>query len=213
LTVGDGLLGQVVVDDNSVLAVVTEPLTHGAASERSDVLQRRSLGGGGGNNDAVLHGIILLKSLDKLGDSGTLLTNGDVDAVKLLGLVVAIVPPLLVQHGVQSDSGLTSLTIADDQLTLATTDRHHGVDGLETGLHRLVDRLAGQNTRSLDLGTALLGGLDRALAVNGVTESVDNTAEQGLADRNIDLAVVSMFTFVMARTSQALVDVQSRRYA
>ena len=37
LTVGNGLLGQIVVDDKSVLAVVTEPLSHGATSERSDV--------------------------------------------------------------------------------------------------------------------------------------------------------------------------------
>jgi hypothetical protein len=37
LTVGNGLLGQVVVDDKSVLAVVTEPLSHGASSEWRDV--------------------------------------------------------------------------------------------------------------------------------------------------------------------------------
>jgi hypothetical protein len=49
----------------------------------------RGLGGGGGNNDGVFHGVVLLKSLDELGDGGSLLTDGDVDAVKLLGLVVA----------------------------------------------------------------------------------------------------------------------------
>jgi hypothetical protein len=47
-----------------------------------------SLGGGGGNNDGVLHGVVLLKSLDELGDGGALLADGDVDAVKLLGLIV-----------------------------------------------------------------------------------------------------------------------------
>jgi hypothetical protein len=46
-----------------------------------------SLRGGGGNDGGVLHGVVLLKSLDELSDGGTLLTNGDVDAVKLLLLV------------------------------------------------------------------------------------------------------------------------------
>lgn len=52
----------------------------------------RGLGGGGGNDGGVLHGVVLLKSLDELSDGGTLLTNGDVDAVKLLLLVGSLVP-------------------------------------------------------------------------------------------------------------------------
>lgn len=160
---------------------------HRAAGERSNVLQRSGLRGSGGDNDRVLHGVVLLKSLDKLGDSRTLLTNGDVDTVELLGLVVAIVPALLVEHGVEGDGGLAGLTVTNDQLTLTTADGHHGVDGLETGLHGLVDGAAGENTGGLDLGTALLVGLDGSLAVDGLTEGVDDTAEEGLADRNVDL--------------------------
>jgi hypothetical protein len=68
------------------------PLSHGGTSEGSDVLERGGLGGGGGDNDGVLHGVVLLEGLDKLGDGGTLLADGDVDAVKLLGLIVGVVP-------------------------------------------------------------------------------------------------------------------------
>jgi hypothetical protein len=68
------------------------PLSHGGTSEGSDVLEGSGLGGSGGDDDGVLHGVVLLKSLDELGDGGTLLTDGDVDAVKLLGLVVSVVP-------------------------------------------------------------------------------------------------------------------------
>jgi hypothetical protein len=170
-----------------VLAVITEPFTHGAASERSNILQRSSLRSSRSNNGDILHGISLLKGLDELGNGGTLLTNGNVDAVELLALVVAIVPALLVQDGVKSDGSLTGLTITDDKLTLATTDRHHGVDGFETGLHRLVDGTTGQDTRGLDLGTDPLSGLDRAFAIDGVAEGVDHTTEQSLADWNVDL--------------------------
>jgi hypothetical protein len=68
------------------------PLSHGATGEGSKVLERSSLGGGGGNDGGVLHGVVLLKSLDELGDGGSLLTDGDVDAVKLLLLVGTLVP-------------------------------------------------------------------------------------------------------------------------
>lgn len=170
-------------------AVVTEPLTHGATGERSNVLQGSSLGGGGSNDDGVLHGVVLLKGLDELSDGGTLLTNGDVDGVELLLLVASLVPTLLVQHGVERDGSLSGLTVTNDQLTLATANGHHGVDTLETSLDGLVDGLTGQDTRGLELSTALGLGVDGTLAVNGVTESVDDTAEQLRADGDFDLFV------------------------
>jgi hypothetical protein len=157
------------------------------AGEGSNVLEGSGLGSSGGDDDRVLHGVVLLEGLDELSDGGTLLANGDVDAVELLGLVVGVVPALLVEHGIESDGGLSGLTITDDQLTLTTADGNHGVDGLETSLHGLVDGVAGENTRSLELGTALLGGLDGTLSVDGVAESVDNASKKSLADGNVDL--------------------------
>lgn len=159
--------------------------------EGSQVLERSGLGGSSGNNDGVLHGIILLKSLDKLGNSRSLLTDGDVDAVQLLGLVVGVVPPLLVENGIQGDSGLSGLTITNNQLTLATADGNHSIDGLETGLDGLVDRLTGQNAGSLELSTALLLAVDGALAVDRVTEGIDDTTKHLGADRDIDLRRVN----------------------
>ena len=61
-----------------------------------------------------------------------------------------------------------------------------GVQGLEAGLDRLVDRLARDDPGRLDLDPAALGGLDRALAVDRIAEAVDDPAEQRLADRNVD---------------------------
>jgi hypothetical protein len=154
---------------------------------RLNVLKWSSLRSSRSNDDRVLHGVVLLQGLDELGDGGTLLADGDVDAVELESLIAALVPPVLVEDGIESDSSLASLTIADDKLTLATANGHHGVDGLKTGLHGLVDRAARENTRSLHLSTTLLGGLDRALAVDGVAEGVNNTAKHGLADWDVDL--------------------------
>lgn len=156
-------------------------------SEWGNVLQRGGLGGSSGNNDGVLHGVVLLERLDELGNGGSLLADGDVDTVELLGLVVGVVPSLLVEDGIETNGSLAGLTVTNDELTLATADGNHGVDGLETSLYGLVDGLSGQNARGLQLGTALLLGVEGALAVNGVTESVDDTAEQLRTNGNIDL--------------------------
>ena len=93
-----------------MLAVVTEPFTHGAAGEGRKVLERSSLRGGGSDNDRVLHRIVFLKGLDELSDGRTLLANSDVDTVKLLVLLVTLVPALLVEDSVDGDGGLAGLT-------------------------------------------------------------------------------------------------------
>lgn len=152
-----------------------------------DLLQRSGLRGSGGNDNRVLHGVVLLKGLDELSDGRTLLTDSNVDAVELLGLVVGVVPPLLVEDGVKSDGSLTGLTVTNDQLTLTTANGNHGVDGLETSLYGLVDGVTGENTGGLLLGTTLLSGLDGTLAVDGVAEGVNDTAEKSLADGDVDL--------------------------
>ena len=52
LSVGDGLFGQIVENNEGVLAVVTEELAHGAARVRSQVLKGSSIRGGGRNDNA-----------------------------------------------------------------------------------------------------------------------------------------------------------------
>jgi hypothetical protein len=47
--------------------------------------------------------------------------------------------------------------------------------------------LTWKNTRSLHLRTAALLGLERTLAIDGVAEGVDDTAQKFRADWNIDL--------------------------
>src|SRR5205085_6648863 len=86
----------------------------------------------------------------------------------------------------ERDGRLAGLAIADDQLALAAADGHERVEGLEAGLHRLVHGLARDDARRLHFHAAALGGLDRALAVDGIAEAVDDAPEQALADGDID---------------------------
>jgi len=126
LSVSNGLLGKIVVDDEAVLAGVSEELTNGAARVRSEELQRGSLGSGSGNNNGVLKGVVVAEHLHDVRDSGSLLADGNVDAVELLaGLGVAVGEgALLVEDGIDGDSGLAGLSITNDQLSLASANGH-----------------------------------------------------------------------------------------
>src|SRR6202030_934425 len=151
-----------------------------------DVLHRRRIGRGGSDHDRIFQRALLFQYLDELGNGRALLAHRDIDAVQLDLLVAGGVQRLLVQHGVERDRGLAGLAVADDQLALAAADRDQGVDRLQPGRHRLVHRLARDDAGRLDVDALALGRLDRALAVDGIAERVDDAAEQALAHRRVD---------------------------
>jgi hypothetical protein len=106
----------------------------------------------------------------------------------------------LVEDGIDGDGGFTSLSITNDELSLSSTDlkvsavtkqdtwethRDQGVDRLETGLHGLVDGSSGQNTGSLQLSLRSTDRVNLSLSVNGVSESVNDSAQKSRSDGNI----------------------------
>ena len=189
LAVGHRLLGQVIIDDEhvasgvlracglAVFAVVDEVLAHCSASHRSDVLERSGIGGRCGHDDRVLHGVVALEGFHNAGNRGSLLTDRNVDADHVF--------VFLVDDGVDGDSGLTGLAVADDELALATADRNHGVDSHDTGLHRLMHRLTADDAGGLELDGAGAFGFDFTLAVDRHAERVHDAAEKTLAGRNL----------------------------
>ena len=67
---------------------------------------------------------MIFKDLHNVGDGGSLLADSDVDAVKLLGvLCVGVVEGgLLVDDGIDGNGSLSSLSVTNDELSLATTN-------------------------------------------------------------------------------------------
>ena len=173
LAVSGSLLGQVVVDHQGGLALVHEVLGDGSAGVWSKVLKSCGLRCVGGHDHGVIEGTALAQHLHNVGHRSCLLTDGHVDADHVL--------ILLVQDRVDRDGGLTGLAVTDDQFALATADGDHRVDGGDTGLHRLVDRLALDDARRHGFDQARLTGGDFALAVDGAAEGVDDATEHGLA--------------------------------
>ena len=114
------------------------------------------------------------------------MSDGDVNAEELLLHVSCVEVGLLVDDGVDGDGCLAGLSVADDELSLSSADGHKSVNGLESGLHGLVDRLPGDDSRSFDLDSLPLGGFDWAEAVDGVAQGVEDSAQHFLSDGDID---------------------------
>merc|ERR1711970_53968 len=186
LSVGDGLFGQIVVHDQSVSSVISEPFSHGASRVWSQVLKWGGVGGGGDNNNTVFQAISFFQNVDQLTDSRLFLADGDVDAVQFFGFITFVVESFLVQDGVQSDGGFSGLSITDDQFSLASTDWDQRVDGFQTRLHWFVDGFSGDNTWGFDVDSSSFFGVDWSFTVNGVSEWIDNSTEEFWSDWDVD---------------------------
>ena len=85
---------------------------------------------------------------------------------------------LLVDDGVNRNSGLTGLAVANDQLALATADGNHGVNGLQAGLHGLIHRFTGNHAGRNFFDHVGHLGVDRAFAVDGLAQGVHHATYQ-----------------------------------
>ena len=121
---------------------------------------------------------MLFELAHHVGDGRLLLADGDVHALNA--------GRLLIDDGVDGHGGLAGLAVTDDQFALTAADRHHGVDGLVAGLYRLADALAIDNARRHALDGRGGLGIERALAVDGVAQRVDDAAQQFRTHRHFE---------------------------
>ena len=63
---------------------------------------------------------------------------------------------------------------------------YEGIDTLKSGLHRLSDRLSGDDTRGFELDSLSLGGINGTKSINGNTKGVDDSTKETMADGDID---------------------------
>ena len=127
-TISGGLLAQVIVYYENVLAVVHEVFAHCSACVRRDIKHGSRLRCRCGNDDRVIHRAVAAQLFDNARYGGFLLADGNVDADDILAL--------LVDDSIKRDRGLTCLAVADDKLTLAAADRNKRIYSLQAGLQR-----------------------------------------------------------------------------
>ena len=179
-TVSNRMLGQIVVNDQYVLALMHEKLCHSCTGIGRDILQRCRLTGGSGYQDRIVHGTIFCQCIYDLGNRRGLLTDGHIHTDHIFAL--------LVNDGVCSNGCLTGLTVTDDQLTLSAADGEHGVNGQNTGLQRYRNGFTGGNARGFMLDGAIFLNIKITFAVDGLTQSVDHTSQKLLGYRNTGFA-------------------------
>ncbi len=132
------MLGEIVIDDQGMLAVISEILADRSTGEGRQELHGSRIARGGRHDDAVFHGMVLFERLDDAGDGRTFLADRDIDTKDA--------EALLIDDRIDGNGGLARLPVADDQLTLAAADGNHGIDGLDAGLQWFADRLTGIHT-------------------------------------------------------------------
>ena len=120
------------------------------------------------------------------GNRGVLLADSDVDADHC---VICAPVFLLVDDRVDRNSGLACLSIANDQFSLAATNRNHGVDGFDARLQRFFHRLSGSDARRNDVKLHGRGAVDGTFAIQRLAKRVDHSAEHGFAHGHFKEAI------------------------
>ena len=140
------MFGQIVVYAEAVFALEHEVFGNGYAGIRSKILERSPVGGRCGNDDGIGHSAVFFEGPYDASNGRRFLTDGDVDTDDAR--------ILLIQNRIDGNGRLARATVTDDEFTLTTADRDHGVDGFEACLERYLDRLAVGDAESLDFDEA-----------------------------------------------------------
>mmetsp|Transcript_34403 Transcript_34403/g.111957 ORF Transcript_34403/g.111957 Transcript_34403/m.111957 type:complete len:320 (+) Transcript_34403:990-1949(+) len=178
-------------------AVVAEVLGHGAAGVRRKELQRGSIRGRRGHNGGVLQAVVLTQDFEELCHSGTLLADGNVEAIQVVLLIRRIIDGLLVEDRVDGNGSLACLTITDNELSLTTANRDQAVHSLQARGHGLVHALPRDDARRLELDTPPRLGQDGALAINRHAKGIDHASEQLGADGHVDDGAGALHTVAL----------------
>ena len=184
------MLGEIVVNNQRVHAVIHEPFAHRGARERRQVLVRCRVRSGRGNDRRIRHRPFFFENGEGASDVGILLSNRNVDAIERTmifqpALFGRLVQARLADDRVERDHGLAGGPIADDQFALAATDRDHRVDRHNTSLDRLAHTFAFDNAGRNFFERIRLVGFHRPLPIQWLAECVHHAAEQAFADWNL----------------------------
>ena len=99
----------------------------------------------------------------------------------------------LVQNGIQCNRSLTCLSVTDDQLTLATADREHGVNRKNTCFQRNCYRFSVNNSRCRILYRTIPVCLDLTFTIDRRSQSVYDPSDKSVTYRHTCLLLSSCY--------------------
>ena len=178
LPVSPSVLGQVIIDDQHILALGHKLLGHSAAGIGGDELQRGGIGCPGIDHDGMGHRVIFLQDAHNLRHFALFLPNSHINANQ--------VAAALVDDGVQGNGRLAGGTVADNQFPLPPANGNHRVNGLDAGLHRGIDRLPHYYVRGGLLHRAGGRSVQRPPAIQRPAHGIHYPANQRFPYRHLD---------------------------
>ena len=174
------MLGQIIIDNQNILALLHPLFADRTASIRRNILQRRGLRRTRIHDHRIAHRIIFLQLLHQTCNRGFLLADGNINAVDILAL--------LIDDRINRNCRLAGFPISDDQLTLTFADRNHRVNDLKASHQRLINRTSCHDSRSNPLNRASLLRMDFSLVINRLSEGIHHPAQHRISDRHLNNA-------------------------
>jgi len=124
LSVGDGLLWKIIIDDQGVHTIISEVFSNSASWIRSQELKWSSFWCSSSNDDCVFKCVVIFQDFHDVGNSRSLLSNSHVDTVELLWLIWVAIKEgaLLVDDSINCNSSFTCLSISNNQFSLTSSN-------------------------------------------------------------------------------------------
>ena len=171
------MLREVVKHQQHIFALVHEVLSDAGGRIRRDVRQTRSVIALGDDDDGVVEGPFFLERGHGARHRGSALADRAVHADHA--------GAALVQDRIDGDRALARLSIAEDELTLTTADRHERVDDLDAGLQRHLHGGAVHDRRRRAFDRQALSTDRDVAAVEGLPQRIDHATKQRFADADV----------------------------
>ena len=177
------MLGKIIIYDQYIFTLIHEILCKSSTSIRSNILKRCTVAGCCGEYGCILHCTVFFKIGNYLCNGRSFLSDGNIDTDHIL--------TFLVDDRIGCDGCFTCLSVADDQLSLSTADREHGINGKDSCFQRYSYRLTVDDSRSRVLDRAVFLCLDLSLSINRLTKCVHDSSDKFIPYRNTCLLTSS----------------------
>ena len=189
-TISRCVFTQIIINNEHILSVFHPFLTDCTSCIRCNILKRSQVTCRTRNNGCICHRAVFRQGLHDICNGRCLLTDCYVNAVYAL--------PLLIDNRIHRDCRLTGLSVSDNKLTLSSSDWNHGIDCLDTGLKRCINRFTGDNTGCHSLNLSCLGCLDRAFAIDWLSQCIYDTSKHCVANRYLNHAACCFYYVALA---------------
>ena len=170
------MFGQIIVNDKHVFSLIHKILCHGSSCIRCDVLQRSRITGSCCYDDGIIHGTVFFQCRYNFCNCRCFLSNCNINTDDIFAL--------LVDHCIGCNGCLTCLTVTDDQLSLSTANREHGIDGKDSCLHWYANRFTINDTRCFIFNRPVIIFLNVTLTIDRCSQCIDDSSDKFISNRN-----------------------------